>query len=235
MAVVRKRRESGGRRKRSGRREPQRAELDLSSESPVGSGEVGEDESPVLESDLPKVPHVVRMNHRELMRFAFTESGFPYRLEFLSLPEEVQDRVVEMVDSGATYDEAAKWLKSKGFSVSRYSVQRYYSLLRATRSDVERGAALQLMQARYGEMDPLTALQSAINLAHAQCLRMLAMDEVPINMMPELLDKLTRSLAVLMKKKEMESHVRRNVKRAVILCDDVKKREIKRLAYGITE
>jgi len=181
------------------------------------------------------LPQVVKMNHRELMRLTFSDAGFPYRLEFMTLPEDLQDEAVEMMDSGKTFAYIADYLGQKGHSIHPQALSRYYNLLRATRNDIERGAFLSMIQARYGELDPMTALQSAINLAHVQCLRLLAEDKVPASLLPRLLDSLMKGLKQLQKGKELERQVDRNVSVAALTCSEEKKREIKRIAYGIIE
>ncbi len=70
------------------------------------------------------------MTHRELILTCRKKAKF----EFLALPEELQDRIVEGLDlQELTLEEAARVVSETGFKLSHAAIARYYAVVRRER------------------------------------------------------------------------------------------------------
>lgn len=67
------------------------------------------------------------MHHREVVLSAQKRP----KLAFLSLPEDLQDEIIDGLDSGAiTLPEAAELVRARGQKLSHEAIARYYRLVR---------------------------------------------------------------------------------------------------------
>lgn len=70
------------------------------------------------------------MNHRELILSAAKKARF----EFLSLPEDLQDRVIDGLDGHTlTLQAASELVKEYGYRLSLQAIAAYYRVLRMER------------------------------------------------------------------------------------------------------
>jgi hypothetical protein len=104
------------------------------------------------------------VNHRELVLSARKKARFA----FLSLPEELQDEVVEGLDSQAMgLVEASALVKSRGYSLSHEAIAGYYRAVRTERRLLEINQELSRVIKEFAKKPQKEALESLVNLVIA--------------------------------------------------------------------
>lgn len=79
------------------------------------------------------------MNHRELVLSAQRKAKF----EFLGLPEDLQDEIIESLDRRSlTLREASALVKRRGYSLSYVAISSYYRAVRIERRLLENTRAI---------------------------------------------------------------------------------------------
>ncbi len=117
------------------------------------------------------------MNHRELVLAADKKAKF----KFLSLPEELQDEVVEGLDGQTLTIEAARDLiRAKGHSIGHDAVSGYYRAVRRERRLLEVNQALGRVIEQFADQPYDQALSSLVNVLIATAMNGLADGSVGI-------------------------------------------------------
>ena len=77
------------------------------------------------------------------MLTAATATGRPHRLNFMKLPPDLQDEIVEEIDSrNLTFKQAEKVCKEKGYPICHEAIRHYYKALTHARRAYEANNAL---------------------------------------------------------------------------------------------
>lgn len=101
------------------------------------------------------------MNHRELLLSAEKKS----RSHFLQLPEDLQDEVIDGLDSGAlTLESAAALIRERGQSLSHVALSNYYRAVRRERRLQDARQELTRIIADFSGKPIEEGLQSLANL-----------------------------------------------------------------------
>lgn len=117
------------------------------------------------------------MNHRELVLSARKKAKFL----FLSLPEELQDEVIDGLDGQKLTIEAARDLiRSRGHTIGHDAVSGYYRAVRTERRLLEANQELTRILAEYADRPYEESLQSLANLIIAMAASGLAAGDVGI-------------------------------------------------------
>lgn len=117
------------------------------------------------------------MNHRELILSARKKARFA----FLSLPEGLQDEIVEGLDGRTiTLEEASALVKSRGESLSHEAIAGYYRAVRMERRLVEVNQELSRVIAEFASKPQGEALEGLCNLVIAMAASGLADGSVGI-------------------------------------------------------
>jgi|GEM_PF-2126063 len=117
------------------------------------------------------------MNHRELVLSARKKAKFL----FLSLPEELQDDVIDGLDGQKLTIEAARDLiRSRGHMIGHDAVSGYYRAVRTERRLLEANQELTRILEEYADRPYEESLQSLANLIIAMATSGLAAGEVGI-------------------------------------------------------
>jgi hypothetical protein len=117
------------------------------------------------------------MNHRELVLSARKKARFA----FLSLPEDLQDEIVEGLDSRTiTLEEASALVKTRGDSLSHEAIAGYYRAVRTERRLVEVNQELSRVIAEFASKPQGEALEGLCNLVIAMAASGLADGSVGI-------------------------------------------------------
>ena len=104
------------------------------------------------------------MNHRELILSSRKKAKFA----FLSLPEDLQDEIVEGLDSQAlTLEAASALVKARGHSLSHEGIAGYYRAVRLERRLLESRQELSRIIAEFSGRPQKEAIESLVNLAIA--------------------------------------------------------------------
>jgi hypothetical protein len=104
------------------------------------------------------------MNHRELVLSARKKARFA----FLSLPEDLQDEIIDGLD-GQTMGlvEASALVKSRGHSLSHEAIAGYYRAVRTERRIMDANQELSRVIAEFATKPQKEALESLVNLVIA--------------------------------------------------------------------
>ncbi|MEM5789123.1 MAG: hypothetical protein AAGU11_17555 [Syntrophobacteraceae bacterium] len=117
------------------------------------------------------------MNHRELVLSAEKKARF----EFLRLPEEIQDAVIDGLDGQSlTLKKASALLKSKGFSLSHEAIASYYRAVRRERRLAEVRQVFKNLLEEFGEQPYEEGLKTLNNIAIATAISGIADGSVGI-------------------------------------------------------
>jgi hypothetical protein len=117
------------------------------------------------------------MNHRELVLSARKKAKFL----FLSLPEELQDEVIDGLDSQKLTIEAARDLvRGRGHTIGHDAISGYYRAVRTERRLFEANQELTRILAEYADRPYEDSLQSLANLIIAMAASGLAAGDVGI-------------------------------------------------------
>ncbi len=117
------------------------------------------------------------MNHRELVLSARKKARFA----FLSLPEDLQDEIVEGLDGRTiTLEEASALVKSRGDSLSHEAIAGYYRAVRMERRLLEVNQELSRVIAEFAAKPQTEALEGLCNLVIAMAASGLADGSVGI-------------------------------------------------------
>lgn len=117
------------------------------------------------------------MNHRELVLSARKKAKF----DFLKLPEQIQDEIIEGLDRRTlTLEAASQRLEDEGYFLSHEGVASYYRAVRRERRLREVNDEFTRMIAGFSEMPTEQGLRSLLNLALATAARGLADGKVGI-------------------------------------------------------
>ncbi len=94
---------------------------------------------------------------RELMIMAVNVNGRMRRFEMMGLPAELQDEIIEGLDTRQlTFSKAEQKLAEAGFTLSRESIRRWYEAILAGRRQDNANAAYQNAMAQLAEMGSIT-------------------------------------------------------------------------------
>lgn len=115
------------------------------------------------------------MNHRDVMALAVTAAGNPFYSTFMELPQELQDEIIDKIDTGeATFAEAGKMVKEAGHQCSTMAIHRYYTLFCMQRQVFDiRNIVVGLMD-QYVQLDPRAATIALYNIVVTNVLKALA-------------------------------------------------------------
>jgi hypothetical protein len=117
------------------------------------------------------------MNHRELVLSARKKAKFG----FLSLPEELQDEVIEGLDGQSlTLESARDLVKERGCQLSHEAIAGYYRAVRTERRLFEANQELSRIITEYASQPYQESLQSLTNLIIAMAATGLADGSVGI-------------------------------------------------------
>ena len=117
------------------------------------------------------------MNHRELVLSARRKAKFL----FLSLPEELQDEVIDGLDGHKLTIEAARDLvRGRGHTIGHDAISGYYRAVRTERRLFEANQELTRILAEYADRPYEESLQSLANLIIAMAASGLAAGDVGI-------------------------------------------------------
>lgn len=102
------------------------------------------------------------MNHRELMQSARRMT----RSSFLTLPEELQDRVIDGLDRGdLTMVGAADLIRQAGCSLSHEGVSNYYQAVRRERRLHDGNLEMARLVSEFAQAPTEDALKAVLNVA----------------------------------------------------------------------
>ena len=117
------------------------------------------------------------MNHRELILSADKKARF----HFLRLPEDLQDEIVDGLDSGALTLEAASALcKQRNCPLSHEAIAGYYRAVRHERRLFELNSEVKGLIEKFADEPTEDALRSLVNLVISTALVGIAEGEVGI-------------------------------------------------------
>ena len=117
------------------------------------------------------------MNHRELVLSARKKARFA----FLSLPEDLQDEIVEGLDGQAlTLEAASALVRSRGHSLSHEAIAGYYRAVRTERRIMEVNQELTRVISEFASKPQKEALEGLTNLVIAMAASGLADGSVGI-------------------------------------------------------
>ena len=117
------------------------------------------------------------MNHRELVLSARKKARFA----FLTLPEDLQDEVVDGLDGQKlTLEAASALVKSRGHSLSHEAIAGYYRAVRTERRLLDANQELSRVIAEYASKPQKEALEGLTNLVIAMAASGLADGSVGI-------------------------------------------------------
>jgi len=101
------------------------------------------------------------LNHRELILSGQKKARF----HFLQLPEELQDEIIDGLDSGKLTLEAARDLVAdRGYSLSHEAIASYYRAVRRERRLVEINSEVTRLIARFAEAPAKENLEALLNM-----------------------------------------------------------------------
>jgi hypothetical protein len=76
---------------------------------------------------------LLRINHRELI----VSSSKKPRFEFLRLPRDLQDQIIDGFDANTmTLHQASELIRKQGFSLTHEAIAGYYRTVRGRRADL---------------------------------------------------------------------------------------------------
>ncbi len=117
------------------------------------------------------------MNHRDLVKTARKKAKF----HFLGLPEDLQDEVIEGLDSQKlTLEAASDLISERGFSLSHEAVAGYYRAVRRERRLHDMNQAVTRVMAEFAENPIEDNLKSLISMVIATAMLGLADGKVGI-------------------------------------------------------
>lgn len=115
------------------------------------------------------------MNHRDLILSAPRKA----KHQFLALPEELQDRIVDGLDAGTmTLQGASDEIKAAGHSLSHEAVSNYYRAVRRERRRAQIQDTLAGVLETVKDRDEQALVKAAVNLALANIIQGLADGEI---------------------------------------------------------
>lgn len=115
------------------------------------------------------------MNHRDVMALAVTAAGNPFHSTFMGLPADLQDEIMDGIDTGTmTCVEAARVAKEAGHRVSAMAIFRYYNLFCMQRQIYDVQNIVVGLMDQYVQIDPRAATISLYNIVVTNVLKALA-------------------------------------------------------------
>lgn len=87
---------------------------------------------------MPSCVHSDPLSDQAIMASAIGCNGNLHRFDFMKLPHEIQNRVVENLDNKTmTLEQASNYISEHGYSLSHESVRRYYNALLTQRRNFQ--------------------------------------------------------------------------------------------------
>jgi hypothetical protein len=142
-------------------------------------------QKPVEELKMPRIvmaPDTAgKMNHSDLVQLAIEHDGLKMRPEFMKLPQELQDTIIEKLDAGEISNfDASRMIKEAGYSLSHESVRKYYFLVCTQRRRFELDYIVLSMSKKYNEMGSDQALKALLNLVATQVSQLVIQGDIHI-------------------------------------------------------
>ena len=104
-------------------------------------------------------------DHKEIMRNAKSEAGKNFNLGFMKLPEDLQDEIINGLDSHEmTLLEAYQLTKAKGTPLGHEAIRRYYQVLCHQRKLYELDHIMGPVIQQYMKMDAKETLTAVLNV-----------------------------------------------------------------------
>jgi len=115
------------------------------------------------------------MNHRDVMSLAVTAAGNAFHSSFMELPQDLQDEIIDKIDTGAiTFPQAGEMVKKAGYRCPVMAIHRYYTLFCMQRQVYDiRNIVVGLMD-QYVQLDSRAATIALYNIVVTNVLKALA-------------------------------------------------------------
>jgi hypothetical protein len=173
-------------------------------------------------------------NHRDIMAIAKTPNGSPFAFLFMQLPEDLQDEVIEGLDTNSlTFKQATEMIRERSnVSISYESIRRYYVALQNQRRMFELDYIVKSMIQKYSEIDPRESLITLINMVTTSLFSALDQGKVKFRSIDpaKMVSALAETLTAMNPQDDPESKARnRNI---VEVSEETKKRI--RMVYGLS-
>ncbi len=150
------------------------------------------------------------MNHRDIMLMAAMFNERQPKFDFLRIPEEIQDAVIDGLDTATmTYTEASQFLKDSGYSLSHESIRRYYMTLKNERRKHDMSYVARATMAQYANYDFQGAMETLLALSITAVLHTLSDGKLNLG------NQLSRVMEQILKLYEtLEGMDKRSIKKA---------------------
>lgn len=173
-------------------------------------------------------------NHRDIMAIARTPNGSPFSFLFMQLPEDLQDEVIEGLDTNSlTFKQATDLIKSRSnILISYESIRRYYVALQNQRRMFELDYVVKSMIQKYSEIDPRESLITLINMVTTSLFSALDSGKVKFRSIDpaKMVSALAETLTAMNPQDDPKSQERNN--KIVEVSEETKKRI--RMVYGLS-
>lgn len=113
------------------------------------------------------------MNHRDIMALAVSASGNPFKSNFMKAPAELQDEIMDGMDTGTmtSLEGYQKLQKARVFGVSAMTIQRYYNLFCHQRQLFDLDNIVVSLMNRYVSIDARSMATAVFNMLTSQILQ----------------------------------------------------------------